>query len=91
MVNEAAVVDNDNGSSRNMGDSAEVVIFNNGCSGLMYCGPNSICSITDVCITEFEHNGLGLIVTAMDAIYNVKNSYYYLNNNNNNGNSLHCI
>ena len=41
-----------------------VFVFENGCSGLMYCEPKSVCSLTDICVENFEYTGPSLVFLA---------------------------
>jgi hypothetical protein len=45
------------------------VLYDDGCAGLLYCGPGSVCSMNDVCVFEFEYNGPSIVNVAENAVF----------------------
>ena len=60
-------------------DNSDInVVVDNGCAGLLYCGPQSICTFRDVCILEpVEHNGDSLMLMSDLSTYAIDRTYYY--------------
>ena len=44
--------------------------FEDGCTGLMYCEPRSVCSMSGVCIENFEYKGPSMVFLAEDNVDN---------------------
>jgi hypothetical protein len=43
--------------------------YDGGCAGLLYCGAGSVCSMTDICVLDFEYQGPSIVNVAENAVF----------------------